>query len=85
MILQLVCVHDRAADAFTRPVFVPAIGQAIRSFQDEINRNAPENEMFRHPEDFDLYHVGSFDDNTGILQRLDEPKQLAIGKHLKQQ
>lgn len=85
MKIQIVAVLDRAADAFGRPLFVNAIGQAIRSFQDEINRPAPDNTMNSHPEDYDLYHLGEYDDNTGRITSLDEPKQIAIGKHFKKE
>jgi len=83
MQMQIVAIHDRAADAFGRPIFVNSLGQAIRSFQDEINRPGDNNEMNKHPDDFDLYHLGLYDDNTGRMISLDEPKQIAIGKQLK--
>lgn len=82
MIYQIVSVHDRAADAFGRPIFALAIGQAIRSFQDEINRIAPDNEMNRHPEDFDLFHIGNFDDQSGDFENLPHNLQIAIGKQM---
>lgn len=82
MKLEIVAIHDRAADAFGRPISVNALGQAIRSFQDEINRPAENNEMNRHPDDYDLFHLGTYDDNTGELTSLEEPKQIAIGKQL---
>lgn len=82
MKIEIVAILDRAADAFSRPIFVNAIGQAIRSFQDEINRVDPQNEMQRHPDDFDLYHLASWDDNTGKFVNQDEPKQIAIGKQM---
>lgn len=81
MIYKIVAVHDRAAAAYGRPIFALAIGQAIRSFQDEIRRVAPDNEMNRHPEDYDLYELGEFDDNTGQFTSLSSPIQIAIGKH----
>lgn len=82
MKLFIVCIRDRAADCFNRPIFVPAIGQAVRSFQDEINRDASDNELFRHPEDFDLYVLGTFDDHTGAFDG-QAPSQVAIGKDMK--
>lgn len=81
----IVSVYDRAAQAFGRPVFVQAVGAAVRSFQDEINREAPENEMNRHPDDFDLYEIGSFDDQTGELSVVDHQAAVALGKSLKTQ
>lgn len=78
MKLQIVAVKDRALDTFMRPFYVPALGAAIRSFGDEINR--VEGEMYKHPDDFDLFHLGTWDDNTGEFQNLGMPMQIAIGK-----
>lgn len=83
MIYEIVSVHDRAAAAYGRPIFTQTTGQAIRSFQDEINRNAPDNTMFAHPEDFVLFHLGNFDDATGTFNNVLAPAQLAYGKQLK--
>lgn len=83
MINVIVSVKDRAADAFGRPAFVPSIGIAIRSFSDEINRDAADNQMFHHSDDFDLYELGSFDDSTGIITMLDVPKVVSLGKSVK--
>lgn len=83
MIYQVLAVLDRAADAYGRPIFVLSIGQGIRSFQTEINRAAEDNTMHQHPDDFDLWHLGTYNDNTGIFENLHEPKQLAIGKQIK--
>lgn len=84
MIYTIVSVHDRAADAYGRPIFVNSIGQAIRSFQDEINRPHENNEMNRHPDDFDLFELGTYDEHTGKFENLkDGPRQIAIGKQLK--
>lgn len=82
MLLFIVAIRDRAADAFNRPIFVASVGMAIRGFQDEVNRDAADNEMFRHPEDFDLYELGVFDDSVGSFQT-QQPRQLAIGKDCK--
>lgn len=82
MILQIVAIRDRAVDAFHRPAFVPAIGAAIRSFGDEINRRAADNELNKHPEDYDLYHLGTYDDAHASFSILERPKQIAIGNQL---
>lgn len=73
----VVAVRDRAMDAFMQPFFVPSIGMALRSFGDEVNRS--ESPMYSHPEDYDLYQIGSYDDATGALSPI-PPHQLAIGK-----
>jgi hypothetical protein len=65
MKLFIVTVFDKGAAAYNRPFFVPSLGLAIRGFQDELNREAEDNPMFKHPSDFELYSLGSFDDNSG--------------------
>lgn len=79
MNLLIVSVRDGASGAFGRPFFVVARGQAIRSFQDEVNRQAQDNDLNKHPEDFDLYCLGSFDDNSGHLTA-QQPELLIRGK-----
>lgn len=63
--LQVVSIFDSAADVYSRPVFVASLAQAVRSFSDEVNRVGPDNELNRHPQDFQLFHVATFDDNKG--------------------
>lgn len=83
MILTLCSVKDRAADAFGRPMFVRSIGEAIRSFSDEINRAAEDNQLYNHSDDFDLFELGEFCDNTGILKTHELPKLVSLGKQVK--
>lgn len=78
MLLKVCAVKDSAADAFGRPFFVPTIGLAMRSFIDEVNnRESPFN---AHPDDYTLYEIGDFDDNSGALVSLETPRQVMRGK-----
>lgn len=66
--LRYVCaVKDRASGVFGTPFFVVAVGAATRSFRDEVNRSAADNQMYQHPEDFSLWQIGSFDDESGSV------------------
>lgn len=76
----VVAVRDRAIDAFGRPFFVPTTGAAIRSFQDEMNRHAEDNAMAKHPEDYDLFQLGTWNEETGEFHN--DRKQLAVGKDM---
>lgn len=64
-VLVVVAVMDRAVQGFGRPIYVPSLGVALRSFSDEVNRKGADNQMSQHPEDFDLYELCKFDDETG--------------------
>ena len=58
MISVIVSVRDTAAEAFGRPMYLQSLGVAIRSFTDEVNREDKDNQLFNHPDDFDLYVSG---------------------------
>lgn len=79
MLLQVVAVRDRAIDTFGQPFYVTHVGQAIRGFSDAINSGKDDN-MAKHPEDFDLYHLGEFDDSGAKFHCLDSPRLVAVGK-----
>lgn len=82
MIYRLVSIRDRAADVFSVPQFVVNTGSAIRSFGDLVNNNNAENQVAQHPEDFDLYYLGEYDDSNGSFV-VESPRQIAVGKDLK--
>jgi hypothetical protein len=39
--------------------------------------------MYVHPDDFDLFYLGTYDDNTGAMDLLASPKQICLGKQVK--
>ena len=84
MRLCIVAVRDLQVKAFSRPIFVPSTGVAVRSFRDEVNRVHESNDMNRHPEDFVLFQLGFFDEDTGRFENLDHPDQLALGSAMKE-
>lgn len=77
----MMAIKDRALDAYMRPFFAHSVGQAVRMFQDEINNN--QGEMHKHPDDYDLYHLGLWDDKTATFAACEAPEQVAIGKQYK--
>ena len=83
MISVIVSVRDSAAEAFGRPMYMQSIGIAIRSFTDEVNRDDKDNQLFNHPDDFDLYELGVFDDSIGKYELRDNPSVIVRGKDVK--
>jgi len=63
MKLNAYSIYDTASGTFMRPFFTTADGQAMRSFKD-ISTDA-DHEIGKHPEDYTLYRLGIFNDNTG--------------------
>jgi len=74
--LVVCAVFDRAVQAFNRPIFVPHQNVAIRSFTDEVNRVSDENQLARHPEDFELHAVAIYDEESGEFGPLEGGKRV---------
>lgn len=82
-ILIMVSIRDRVADTYQPPFCVPAIGLAVRTFTDELNRAAADNLLYRHPDDFDLFQLGTYDDATGMVTQDSIPRQIVLGRDCK--
>lgn len=79
---HVMAVYDGKAGLYGQPMFTNSIGATERSFESEINRPSSldrPNMLYEHPEDFVLYHVGTWDDNTGQFESLVPPVQIATG------
>lgn len=74
MKLVAVAIFDSAAAAFQRPWFVPHAPMAVRAFQDEATRQ--ESEIAKHPADYVLFELGTFDEESGKMENLASPRQL---------
>ena len=79
----IVVVRDSAARVFSTPFFVQATAQAVRSLRDEVNSAESTSDVRRHPDDFELYEVGTFDEDTGAIVPC-EPRLVARAKDLKE-
>lgn len=82
MIMMVMSVRDAKAKAFGQPFCATALGSATRSFMDEVKRNSPDNVMFRHPEDFALFALGKFDDETGTFECDEVPRLIMQGNEV---
>lgn len=76
--MKMFSVYDKKAECFSAPFFLKATGLALRGFSDMINANE-QTQYSAHPEDFDLYELGEWDDETGKVEQYAEPKMLGNG------
>ena len=65
MILKIFTLRDQKTDQYMNPMAMQTAGQIIRMLQDELTNN--ETMVGKHPEDFELFEVGQFDTNTGLI------------------
>lgn len=73
---KLYALYDSKAEAYSGPISHRTKGEAIRTFSDECNN--PESVLYKHPEDYTLFEVGTFSIENGTIT----PHQacIAIGK-----
>lgn len=83
MKMQLFSIKDTALQAYMQPFFAHTRAAAVRAFTDGINDNSTP--MNKHPEDYELYHVGEYDDQLGLvtgipIELIARAKDLAMSK-----
>lgn len=71
MIYQVFSVKDAKAAAYAPPFFLHRMEVAMRTFRDALKD--PSHPMSQHPEDYALYCLGEFDDESGLLHSADHP------------
>lgn len=76
---RLYAVYDSKGGSYTIPFFDHAEGRALRTFKDCCND--PEHQFGKHPEDYTLFDVGQYDDDTGEITQ-DKIHSLATGHTL---
>lgn len=76
MILKVFAIHDHKAEAFLQPFFSNSIGNALRAFGDAVNDE--KYPFYKHPEDYSVYEIGSYDDSVALLDALVPVKMLAL-------
>lgn len=79
MKMNLYCVIDRVSNVCMVPFPATNHGAAIRSFGDAMQKE--DSQFAKHPQDYALLYVGTFDDNMGVVAGLDEgiPQTISSG------
>lgn len=82
MILNVYAIRDSKIHAFSQPYYSHTHGSALRAFSDHVNdANTQPN---KHPEDYTLWHLGTFNDETGDLNQ-DKPTQIGTASEYRKE
>lgn len=65
MKFKIFAIRDNKAKVYGTPFFLAEEGQAIRQFTDLANNK--DSLVGRHPQDFTLFRIGAYADNTAVL------------------
>ena len=76
MLLKVYSIYDSKAEAYNQPFYMQSTGAAIRAFED--NARDPSTSIHKHPEDYSLFELGTFDDATASFDTYLTPKSLGV-------
>lgn len=65
--MEIYTIKDVKAGTYNTPFFQPTDVHALRAFKAEVNRAADGNMIYLYPEDFEVHHIGQFDEKNGAL------------------
>lgn len=95
MKVYLTAIRDIVADVFGPPECTHNLGHAVRQFGDRCQDKSQGNIVGQHPEDFELWHIGNYDDahanfeveemNRDDAAPIFEKKQIAVGANYRKQ
>ncbi len=77
MLRQVYSIRDAKTEIFNAPFYKTNEGEAERDFRTVVNDSATS--INRYPQDYDLYHLGSFNDIDGKFLALDTPCHVIKG------
>lgn len=72
MIYQLFTIRDSKGETATPPKASKTIGEAERMLELAVNNPKSEDLLALYPQDFDLWHLGTFDDQTMKIENFPE-------------
>lgn len=81
MILKVFSIRDSKGEIYMQPFFQKTAGEAERSFKTLVQDD--KSTVSKYPEDFDLYYLGEYDDQTGKFAALDTPSHICKANTLK--
>ena len=70
--LNVFSIYDKKAQAYFNPFYFHYKGEALRSFETEVNN--PQSPLSKYPADFALYRLGVFNSTTGCIEGLPKPE-----------
>nr|QJB19012.1 MAG: nonstructural protein [Microvirus sp.] len=80
MIQRVFTVYDSKVGAYLRPFFMTTKGEALRAWTDTVNDK--ETAFNKHPEDYCLFELGTFDDQVGQFENHNQPISLGMALEL---
>lgn len=81
MLHKMYSIRDMKSETYGPPHAAPTHGAAERNFGTLVNQK--ETTIHQHPGDYDLFYIGTYDDNSGKFTALDAPEHIISAASLK--
>lgn len=78
MLLSVFAIFDTTVKAWMRPLYARNAQEMLRQFSEAVED--PQSQLSRHPADFTLFQLGTFDDNEGTFEIFPAPVRLAMAQ-----
>lgn len=75
MLLKAYSIRDSKAEVFNTPFYQKTHGEAERTFQTLAKDD--KSTISKYPDDYDLYYLGEYDQDTGKSHPIDTPQHMA--------
>lgn len=69
MKLKVFAIYDTKVGAYMQPFHMQTAGQALRAWEDSCQDQSTQ--FAKHPSDFQLFEIGTYDESTGTYENLE--------------
>lgn len=83
MELKAFSIRDQKSEVFNTPFFQKTHGEAERSFRELVQD--PKSMVSKYPDDYDLYYLGTYNDQNGLIDPLTTPQHVVKAVQIKAQ
>lgn len=81
--MKIYTIRDDKAAAYLPPFYARQDGEAIRMFQNTMSDS--QSNFAKWPEQFILFALGEYNEDTGVITPLDAPRAIGSGVDFKNQ
>lgn len=67
--LEMFAIYDKAVGSYMRPFFHMTKGSCLRQLMDDLKD--PNSPVAAHPEDYTVFHLGTWNDENADLEKVD--------------
>jgi len=76
VLIKVFAILDVKTGIYSHPIFLPSVGAMMRAWVD--HANDPRSSISKHPEDYSLFAIGDYDDQTGKFINAITPECLGV-------